>query len=263
MRKNTIIIRGLLLAVPTTALIVVAAISPANAYTMDSVGKGFVGKGEVQSAFGWKNETMQTNQTGITFTVNQDASRALSSTAHQTATQEGSQSASQAGTKVYSQTATQDVTETLSCSKNGAAVQNVRHGVRTGERSDTVTDTVSDTRTATRDGGRDGSRSGSRTGALTGSLVSTMDVQNKKTGQYTGWFLNGYKVGPNFVATGAEQFGDPSFGEWRFSERSYWATSSSRSTTSPRRSSRRSISAVSRCSERGTPTTRTLTPMSA
>ena len=110
--------------------VALASAGPASAYTMDAAGQGFVGKGEVQSAFGWNNAKMQANQNGVTFTVKQNASQALSSSASQTATQEGSQSASQTGTKVYSQTATQDVTETLSCFKNGAAVQNVRHGVR-------------------------------------------------------------------------------------------------------------------------------------
>ena len=231
-------------AAAITGIALIATGTAANAATMDA-GKGFVGKGEVQSAFGWKNETMQANQNGITFTVKQDASQALSSTANQTATQDGSQSASQTGTNVYSQTATQDVTETLTCNKNGAAVQNSRHGVRTAERSDTVTDTVYDTRSATRNGDRDGSRTGSRTGTLAGSLVAAVDATNKKTGQYTGWFLNGYKTGdPQFVGAGDNKFNAPAFAEWADTDflcgPSQVATSSSPSTTSLTRSSRRS-----------------------
>ena len=143
MRKN-IIIRGLTVGTFTAALVggvALASAGPASADTMDAAGQGFVGKGEVQSAFGWNNAKMQANQNGVTFTVKQNASQALSSSASQTATQEGSQSASQTGTKVYSQTATQDVTETLSCFKNGAERaarrpqrRAVGHGDRHGDR---------------------------------------------------------------------------------------------------------------------------------
>ncbi|WP_439386815.1 hypothetical protein [Amycolatopsis lexingtonensis] len=40
----------------------------AQAYTLDTVsGTGFVGKGEVQTPFGWNNAKLQTNAAGVTF----------------------------------------------------------------------------------------------------------------------------------------------------------------------------------------------------
>jgi len=47
--------------------ILLAAAGSASAYTMDSAGVGWVGKGEVQSAYGWNNKTMQDNVGGVTF----------------------------------------------------------------------------------------------------------------------------------------------------------------------------------------------------
>src|SRR4051794_13995537 len=86
--------------------------SAANAYTMDGTGKGFVGKGEVQSAFGWNNATMQTNHTSITFSTTQAATQAHSQTATQALSQSLTQSASQAGTQSASQSASQTGTQT-------------------------------------------------------------------------------------------------------------------------------------------------------
>lgn len=41
----------------------------AQAYTLDTVtGAGFVGKGEVQTPFGWNNAKLQANASGVTFT---------------------------------------------------------------------------------------------------------------------------------------------------------------------------------------------------
>ena len=42
-------------------------LSSASAYTMDATGTGFVGKGEVQTAFGWNNQQLQANAAGVTF----------------------------------------------------------------------------------------------------------------------------------------------------------------------------------------------------
>lgn len=39
----------------------------AQAYTMDSLGNGFVGKGEVQTVFEWNNAKLQSNASGVTF----------------------------------------------------------------------------------------------------------------------------------------------------------------------------------------------------
>jgi hypothetical protein len=47
--------------------LVLAGAASASAYTMDSSGAGWVGKGEVQSAYGWNNKAMQDNVGGVTF----------------------------------------------------------------------------------------------------------------------------------------------------------------------------------------------------
>jgi hypothetical protein len=44
-----------------------AAAGSASAYTMDSAGVGWVGKGEVQTVYGWNNKVMQDNVTGVSF----------------------------------------------------------------------------------------------------------------------------------------------------------------------------------------------------
>jgi hypothetical protein len=47
--------------------LVLAGAASASAYTIDSSGVGWVGKGEVQSAYGWNNKAMQDNTGGVTF----------------------------------------------------------------------------------------------------------------------------------------------------------------------------------------------------
>lgn len=47
--------------------LILAGAASASAYTMDSSGVGWVGKGEVQSAYGWNNQGMQDNVGGVTF----------------------------------------------------------------------------------------------------------------------------------------------------------------------------------------------------
>ena len=219
MRKTILGIAAL--AVIATPL---ALASAGNAYTADAAGKGFVGKGEVQSAFSWTNAKMQTNHTSITFKTQQDAEQALSATATEFATQDGTQSAVQYGVELGKQSAEQVMTETLSCEKtNGQVEQRFRTGVRAGERNAERIGTAMGTRDAEREGTRTGSREGTRAGSLVGSLTADLNIENKKTGQYTGWFLKGYKAGdPRFTGTGSEQFGaaqytgDYGFGDWSF-----------------------------------------------
>src|SRR4051794_25291067 len=210
--KGTIGMRKTILGIAAFATIAtpLAIGSAANAYTMDAKGVGFVGKGEVQSAFGLNNSAMQTavDKGTFKFSTSQGVSQAFSQTATQTGTQAISQSASQTGTQTASQTATQtgtqtatqDVTQTLSCVKlTGQSAQQVRHGVRTAERSATRTATHTTTREATREATRttvrtaerDGTRTGSRAGVQTGNVTSDVAYENKKTGQYTGFNLKG------------------------------------------------------------------------
>jgi hypothetical protein len=53
--------------------LVLAGAASASAYTMDSSGVGWVGKGEVQSAYGWNNKAMQDNVGGVTFVYDSTA----------------------------------------------------------------------------------------------------------------------------------------------------------------------------------------------
>jgi hypothetical protein len=47
--------------------VALVAAGSASAYTMDSSGVGWVGKGEVQTAYGWNNKAMQDNVGGVSF----------------------------------------------------------------------------------------------------------------------------------------------------------------------------------------------------
>jgi hypothetical protein len=53
--------------------LLLAAAGSASAYTMDAGGVGWVGKGEVQSAYGWNNKAMQDNVAGVTFVYDNTA----------------------------------------------------------------------------------------------------------------------------------------------------------------------------------------------
>jgi hypothetical protein len=61
--------RGVLVAASAGLLAAGLAIAPAGAaVTFDSsTGEGFVGKGDVQTAFGWSNSQMQANFNGVSF----------------------------------------------------------------------------------------------------------------------------------------------------------------------------------------------------
>jgi hypothetical protein len=47
--------------------LLLAGAASASAYTLDADGVGWVGKGEVQSAYGWNNQATQKNVDGVTF----------------------------------------------------------------------------------------------------------------------------------------------------------------------------------------------------
>ncbi|TPG13861.1 hypothetical protein [Pedococcus bigeumensis] len=47
--------------------LLLALAGSASAYTLGASGVGWVGKGEVQSASGWNNKSMQDNVSGVTF----------------------------------------------------------------------------------------------------------------------------------------------------------------------------------------------------
>lgn len=161
--------------------------------TVNPDGTGFVGKGDVQTAFGWDNKTLQQRASGVTFSATQAAEQAVT----QPVTQDGTQ------------TSTQSVTQEVSCTTTAGRNTFSRSGDRPGSRG----------------GSREGSRDGMRDGSLAGSLASTLDGDPRKVkgqNQFTGFILNGYSSGPHFTA-GSEPvtYGDPIFDDWTFGD---WTT---------------------------------------
>jgi len=72
--------KALMAAVVAASLALAATALAAN---VDSTGKGFVGKGQVQSEFKWNNAKLQQNAAGISFSFVQTATetgRATSTT---------------------------------------------------------------------------------------------------------------------------------------------------------------------------------------
>jgi hypothetical protein len=122
------------------ALAVVSTAAVASV-TIDAGGFGFVGKGDVQTAYGWNNAVAQAQQNNVSFFVDSSLS--------------------------YDVTCEWDT-------------------VTGGKNSKTITDTVTNHK----------------------NITSTAEVgkTNKVTGQYTGWFLNGYQG--TFSAAELPQVGD-------------------------------------------------------
>ena len=167
--RKTLLGLGVIAAIATP----LAFASTASAATLDNTGKGFVGKGEVQSAFGWNNTKMQgATATGFKFSTTQDATQSVSQDATQVVTEHGSQL----------------IVRTLSCTVDGKNKHFEAYGTREGERT----------------GSRGGERHGSLAGSLTGNLLSDIAYDNKgKTGQWTGFYLTKFAEGsPSFSPTG-------------------------------------------------------------
>ena len=78
-----------LIAAATTALALGGASAAQAAVTIDDAGKGFIGKGDVQTALGYNNTQMQANASKLKFTTSQDATQTVT----QALTQSGAQSA--------------------------------------------------------------------------------------------------------------------------------------------------------------------------
>jgi hypothetical protein len=185
-------------ALAATAFIASTAV--ANAATVNPDGTGFVGKGEVQSAYGFNNSAIQkiidANEKAFTFTSSQSATQSLKSTASQVVTEHATQTAHRA----------------LSCTVTVGGVKNPRVFEADG------------TRDGTKTGSREGNRTGDRVGTLDGTLAASIDAKARKTGQWTGWNLKGFTSGPSFTATGTEHFDNPDYlapsftGDYAFGE---------------------------------------------
>jgi hypothetical protein len=119
--------------------------------------------------------------------------------------QPAAQSLSQAAAQVVTEQVSQSMHRVLSCTVTVGGVKNPRVFEADGSRDGTKT------------GAREGSRTGSRTGSLDGTLASGIAADPRKTGQWTGWNLTGFKTGPNFTATGVETYDAPQYGTASFS----------------------------------------------
>lgn len=183
--------RKTLFGLTATAAVLAATLigGAANASVTDT----FIGKGDVQTAFNLNNAKMQsavgTDGKGVTFTSSQPATQSLTSSASQ----------------VVTETATQSAHRVLSCTVTVGGVKNPRVFEADGSRDGVKT------------GSRTGSRIGSRAGSLDGVLNASIDTTARKTGQWTGWNINGFLSGPAFSATGVESFEAPAYGNASFS----------------------------------------------
>jgi hypothetical protein len=202
--------------------------SASASVTIDSAGKGFVGKGDVQTALGYNNVALQKAVDGKTlvFTAKVPTSQALSQAAEQTATQAGTQAGTQTAVQTVTQAGTQTVSQDLTCTYtngNGTKVFH-RDGVRDGDRTGTREGTREGARDGIRTGERDGVRSGTQYGTQTGSVSYGLDVEARKNSQYTGFILNGWTGTPAYASTGAPVWVDPpAFGDWTFGDYAFGA----------------------------------------
>jgi hypothetical protein len=212
-------------AVAVTSLIAIGAGSAAHASaTIDSAGKGFVGKGDVQTAFGWNNQKVQQNANSLAFSTSQALTQAMSSSAAQAGSQVGSQAGTQSGSQAGTQAGTLEMIETLSCFKNtGAPVQQTRHGLRDGERSGSRDGQRSASRDASRDGSRDGVRTGSRAGTLSGSLSYAVDYDARTRNQVNGFILKGFNGDPTTTWSPNVVWNAPTFGDWADADFGTWS----------------------------------------
>jgi hypothetical protein len=209
---------GVLAAV---ALIVSATAAHASV-TIDTNGKGFLGKGDVQIALGYNNSALQkaVDARSLVFTAQQPTSQSLSQSVTQSGTQVGTHTGVQSGTQTRTQAATQVVSQDLTCTfTNGNGTKTFhRDGVRDGERTGTREGSRTGTREGIRDGERDGARTSTQCGVQTGSLAYDLDVDARKANQYTGFILKGWKGEPPYTETDARVWNTPTFGAWEFGD---------------------------------------------
>ena len=201
------------------AIALFATATGASAATVTN-GTGFIGKGEVQSAFTMNNSALQkaVDANAFTFRAEQPTTQSLSQAVTQAGTQDGSQAGTQDVTQHAIQSATQVVSQDLTCTftnGNGTKVFH-RDGVRDGSRDGSRNGSREGVRTGTRTGERDGTRTGTQAGTQSGSLAADIDAKARKTGQWTGWNVNGWKVAPTYTQVGGPQWNAPGYGDWDF-----------------------------------------------
>jgi len=211
-------------AVATTALAATALVATgtaANAATVTN-GTGFIGKGDVQSAFAMNNSALQkaVDANAFTFRAEQPTTQSLAQDVSQVGTQSGSQVGTEYATQTATQYATMSVSQDLTCTfTNGSGTKTFhRDGVREGDRTGDRIGNRDGSRQGSRTGERDGVRTGSQSGTQAGSLAADIDAKARKTGQWTGWDVKNWSADPAYKTTGAPVWQDPTYAEdaWAF-----------------------------------------------
>jgi len=224
MRIRSIVISG----VAASAAIALGTTSAYASVTVDANGKGFIGKGEVQNALGMNNSALQkaVDAKSLVFTAKQSTSQTLSKGVTQAGSQSGSQAGTQEGTQAGTRAATQTMSQDLVCTfTNGNGTKTFhRDGVRDGDRTGTREGSRNGIREGSRDGERDGTRTGTQSGVQKGSIAYDLDVEARKSNQYTGFILNGWK-GQSTYTEGVTTWNAPVFGEYTFGDYSFGAWS--------------------------------------
>ena len=211
-------------AAALAAVALLATATAANAATVYPDGTGYVGKGEVQSAFGLNNSKIQSvidkDVNAFTFRAVQPTIQLLSQDVSQAGTQAGSQVGTEYATQLATQYATMSVSQDLTCEfTNGSGTKTFhRDGLREGDRDGSREGSREGDRTGVRVGERDGVRTGSQSGSQSGSLAAGIDAKARKTGQWTGWNVSGWVGTPAYTTTGTPTWQQPSYAEdgWAF-----------------------------------------------
>ena len=172
------------------AVLAVPSIASADVTYNPATGVGFVGKGNVQTAFGWNNAALQKNAEAVMFKYSQPAEQTIT------------EDAKQVGTQSAEQTVRRHVSCVVVTGNDRNPVEHDRFGARDGERT----------------GERSGSHTGSRSGTVNGTVASAINGdprQVKGQQQFTGFNLTG-KSEATFTASGEIKWGDDEFGATQY-----------------------------------------------
>jgi hypothetical protein len=194
MSKQNAVFIGALVA----SLAFATSASAAGTYNGTS---GFVGKGDVQTAFNMNNSVIQTtliaNPKAFTFSSTQATTQSLTQAVTESGVQSGTQTGTQSGTQAGVQSGTQDASWLLSCTYDGKNRVFHNYGTRNGTREGSREVSREVSRDVTRDVSRSGSRTGSRAGVINGSIAASIagdPRQTKGQNQFTGFNLKALTV---------------------------------------------------------------------
>ena len=189
--------RKFIITVGAASALALAVAGPASAYDYNGT-TGFVGKGEVQSAFGMNNQKLQEAANIVKFSSTQSTTQALKQAVKESGVQSGTQTGTQSGSQSGSQAGSQSMSQDLTCTYtngNGTKVFH-RDGDRDGSRLGSRDVSRDVGRDVTRDVSRSGSRTGSRAGVINGSIAASIAGDPRKgINQFTGFNLGALTPG--------------------------------------------------------------------